>query len=141
WAGHRRARRPRAHRLPLAKHRLRLSELQPPARAHGVRERRVPPASPRHARFGTPRSDDGDARVGRPHRQARSPAKPTERRTEAAGAIARALVKKPAVVLADEATANLDSHTGAEIIALMRQVQEQHAVSFAFSTHDPRLIS
>jgi len=56
-------------------------------------------------------------------------------------AIARALVKKPAVVLADEPTANLDSHTGAEIIALMRQVQEQHAVSFVFSTHDPQLIS
>jgi putative ABC transport system ATP-binding protein len=56
-------------------------------------------------------------------------------------AIARALVKKPAVVLADEPTANLDSHTGADIIALMRQVQEQHAVSFVFSTHDPQLIS
>src|SRR5579864_2156010 len=56
-------------------------------------------------------------------------------------AIARAPVKKPAMVLADEPTANLDSHTGAEIIALMRRVQEQHAVSFVFSTHDPQLIS
>ena len=47
----------------------------------------------------------------------------------------------PALVLADEPTANLDTHTGAEIIALMRKVQEEHAVSFVFSTHDPQLIS
>jgi len=56
-------------------------------------------------------------------------------------AIARALVKKPALVLADEPTANLDSKTGAEIIALMRRVQGDEAVSFVFSTHDPQLIS
>jgi len=56
-------------------------------------------------------------------------------------AIARALVKGPAVVLADEPTANLDTRTGAEIIALMRGVQEKHAASFVFSTHDPQLIS
>ena len=55
-------------------------------------------------------------------------------------AIARALVKGPAVVLADEPTANLDTRTGAEIIALMRDVQEKHAASFVFSTHDPQLI-
>jgi putative ABC transport system ATP-binding protein len=56
-------------------------------------------------------------------------------------AIARALVKHPALVLADEPTANLDTNTGAEIIALMRRVQDQQAVSFVFSTHDPQLIS
>ena len=56
-------------------------------------------------------------------------------------AIARALAKKPALVLADEPTANLDTRTGAEIIALMRRVQNQQAVSFVFSTHDPQLMS
>jgi putative ABC transport system ATP-binding protein len=56
-------------------------------------------------------------------------------------AIARALVNHPALVLADEPTANLDTRTGAEIIALMRRVQNEQAVSFVFSTHDPQLMS
>ena len=56
-------------------------------------------------------------------------------------AIARALVKHPALVLADEPTANLDTRTGAEIIALLRKVQREQSVSFVFSTHDPQLIS
>jgi putative ABC transport system ATP-binding protein len=56
-------------------------------------------------------------------------------------AIARALVKRPELVLADEPTANLDSETGAAIIALMRRMQRDEATSFVFSTHDPQLIS
>jgi len=56
-------------------------------------------------------------------------------------AIARALVKRPQLVLADEPTANLDSETGAQIIALMRGMQREQRVSFIFSTHDPQLIS
>ncbi|HVY38331.1 MAG TPA: ABC transporter ATP-binding protein, partial [Polyangia bacterium] len=56
-------------------------------------------------------------------------------------AIARALIKHPALVLADEPTANLDTRTGAEIIALMRRIQAEQAVSFVFSTHDPQLMS
>ena len=56
-------------------------------------------------------------------------------------AIARALVKEPDFVLADEPTANLDSHTGASIIELMRRMQEQHSTTFVFSTHDRQLMS
>jgi putative ABC transport system ATP-binding protein len=56
-------------------------------------------------------------------------------------AIARALVKGPSLVLADEPTANLDSKTGASIIDLMYEVQEQYSATFIFSTHDPQLIS
>ena len=56
-------------------------------------------------------------------------------------AIARALVKSPTLVLADEPTANLDSANGAAIIALMREVQREHATSFVFCTHDPQLMS
>jgi len=56
-------------------------------------------------------------------------------------AIARALVKHPEIVLADEPTANLDSHTGEQIIELMHKMQREQNVSFIFSSHDPQLIS
>lgn len=50
--------------------------------------------------------------------------------------IARALVKKPAVILADEPTANLDSHTSLTILDLMKSLNEKYAATFVFSTHD-----
>ncbi len=53
--------------------------------------------------------------------------------------IARALATSPKLVLADEPTANLDSQTGAAIIALMRKMQREHHVSFVFSSHDPQV--
>lgn len=56
-------------------------------------------------------------------------------------AIARALVKAPALVLADEPTANLDHKTGVEIIELMQKLQQSHKTTFIFSTHDRELIS
>ncbi len=51
-------------------------------------------------------------------------------------AIARALVKEPSIVLADEPTANLDSKTGEEILALMKTMNERRGTTFIFSTHD-----
>jgi len=50
--------------------------------------------------------------------------------------IARALVKKPKMVLADEPTANLDSKTGEAIVDIMRDMNEVEGVTFIFSTHD-----
>lgn len=54
--------------------------------------------------------------------------------------IARAVVKAPRVVLADEPTANLDSRTGGEILALMERLNEEEGVTFIFSSHDPMII-
>ncbi|MGA2142146.1 MAG: ABC transporter ATP-binding protein [Brevinematales bacterium] len=50
--------------------------------------------------------------------------------------IARALVKKPKMILADEPTANLDSANGESILLLMQAMNEKEGVTFVFSTHD-----
>ncbi len=55
-------------------------------------------------------------------------------------AVARALVKSPLVVLADEPTANLDSKTAEDIIALMKKINKEMDTTFIFSTHDPLMM-
>ena len=54
--------------------------------------------------------------------------------------IARALVTRPRIVLADEPTANLDSKTAETIIQLMRDLHQNDGMTFIFSTHDSRVL-
>ena len=56
-------------------------------------------------------------------------------------AIARALINDPAIVLADEPTANLDSDTAVKIINLMSELNQKSGATFIFSTHDQRLLA
>lgn len=55
-------------------------------------------------------------------------------------AVARALAAKPQFVLADEPTANLDSHSTAELLDIMLRLNLEEKVTFIFSTHDQRVI-
>mgnify|MGYP001817517581 CR=1 FL=1 len=56
-------------------------------------------------------------------------------------AVARAIAPEPAVILADEPTANLDSHTAEDLLDLMRQLNREKGMTFLFSSHDPLVIS
>ena len=55
-------------------------------------------------------------------------------------AVARAIVHRPALVLADEPTANLDTHNATQLIDLMRGLNQRLGLTFIFSTHDARLL-
>lgn len=51
-------------------------------------------------------------------------------------AVARAIVSRPELILADEPTANLDSHTSADLMALFTHLNEAHGTTFIIATHD-----
>lgn len=55
-------------------------------------------------------------------------------------AVARALAPRPAFILADEPTANLDSHSATTLLDLMADLNREEGVTFIFSTHDQRVI-
>ena len=55
-------------------------------------------------------------------------------------AVARALAHRPAFVIADEPTANLDSKSTADLLEMMQQLNRQEGITFIFSTHDQRVV-
>jgi putative ABC transport system ATP-binding protein len=56
-------------------------------------------------------------------------------------AVARAIVSRPALVLADEPTANLDSKTADGLMELFRELNDHHNTTFVIATHDKRVMS
>jgi putative ABC transport system ATP-binding protein len=56
-------------------------------------------------------------------------------------AVARAIVSRPALILADEPTANLDSKTADGLMDLFRHLNEHHDTTFVIATHDKRVMS
>jgi putative ABC transport system ATP-binding protein len=55
-------------------------------------------------------------------------------------AVARALAPRPALILADEPTANLDTPNGRQVMETMTRLNQETGVTFVFATHDPRVI-
>jgi len=56
-------------------------------------------------------------------------------------AVARAVAARPLLVLADEPTANLDGKNAETLLAMMRELNREHGITFVFSTHDPRVVA
>lgn len=56
-------------------------------------------------------------------------------------AVARALVTKAPIILADEPTANLDSKNGEQILELMKRLNRELSTTFVFSTHDAKIVA
>jgi len=56
-------------------------------------------------------------------------------------AVARALASKPKFVLADEPTANLDSHSTENLLDIMEELNKEEKITFIFSTHDQRVVN
>lgn len=55
-------------------------------------------------------------------------------------AVARAMVARPSLILADEPTANLDSKTAIDLVDMMRELNETSGTTFIFSTHDTKIM-
>jgi len=84
------------------------------------------------------RVDDLIARVGLEHRKSHYPSELSGGEQQRA-AIARALVHEPSLVIADEPTGSLDSHTGERVLALLGELRRAEKAALILATHDERI--
>ena len=77
--------------------------------------------------------------VGLAEMQARRPAELSGGQQQRV-AVARALASNPAIILADEPTANLDSKTSQALLELMRELNEEEKLTFVVASHDPKVL-
>jgi len=84
------------------------------------------------------RADEALSRVGMADRSSHRPSELSGGQQQRA-ALARALVTKPAVILADEPTGNLDSRSSDEVVQMLRQTADNWGQTIVLVTHDPRV--
>ncbi len=87
---------------------------------------------------GLARAEEGARRVGLAHRLAHYPARVSGGELQRA-AVARALVHRPALVIADEPTGNLDTENGRRVLSLLRELNRETGVAVLLATHDRTL--
>ena len=90
------------------------------------------------SRAGLSRAAEGGRRVGIGHRLDHYPARVSGGELQRA-AVARALVHRPALVIADEPTGNLDSGNGRQVLSLLRDLNRETGVAVLLATHDRTL--
>ncbi len=90
------------------------------------------------SRTGLARAGQAARRVGLGHRLAHYPGGVSGGELQRA-AVARAVVHRPALVIADEPTGNLDSDNGGRVLSLLRELNRETGVALLLATHDPAL--
>jgi lipoprotein-releasing system ATP-binding protein len=111
----------------------------PAARVHRARERRDADADRRRAAGrGARRATELLSRVGLAERAEHRPSMMSGGEQQRV-AVARALVMRPALLLADEPTGDLDEPTAESLHALLRQMHAEHGLTSVIATHNPKL--